>query len=78
MKQILAGSTTPPGGGSGGSGGSGGGGGVENTICKFVSQTTCGTMCYDIGSTAPCSSVGGLNPTCEFVVYTVTQCSSAS
>jgi len=79
MKNVKGGASTPPGGGTGGSGGTGGGGGGTNyTICKFVSATTCGTFCYDIGSTAPCSSVlPSLNPSCAFTAYTVTSCAAA-
>lgn len=78
MKEIVAGSLTPPGGGDPPPGGGGSGGGSNpNTICLFKS-TTCGNLCYDLGSTATCASqLPGFLPSCHYTAQQVQSCAGA-
>ena len=78
LRDIKGGGTTPPGNGGTPPGGSGSGGGSNpNSICYYTSAS-CGDLCYDIGSTAPCSSqLAILLPSCHYTARQVQSCASA-
>ncbi len=77
LREVKGGSLSPPGGGTPPGGGGGGGGSNPNSICYYTSAT-CGDLCYDIGSTAACSSqLSILLPSCHYTARQVQSCSAA-